>query len=60
MIAILSVIILLVVVGFILWLIQFLPLDGTIKQIVLGIIIFLTVIYLIEMLLGGPAIFTLK
>ena len=60
MIAILSIIIVLIVCGFIIWLMQFLPLAEPYKTIIFGIIIFLVVIWLIETVLGGPAIFSLK
>jgi hypothetical protein len=60
MIAILSIIILLVVVGFALWLLNFLPIVEPYKQIIFGIVIFLVVIYILELVLGGPAIFSLK
>jgi len=60
MIAILSILILLVVVAFALWLINFLPIVEPYKQIIFGIVIFLVIIYILETVLGGPAIFTLK
>ena len=60
MIAILSLLILLCIVGFALWLLNFLPIDGKVKQIIYGIVIFLVVIYILESLLGGPQIFSLK
>lgn len=45
-------ILVLVVIGVVLWLINFLPIDATIKQIITGLIIILVVIWLLLSLLG--------
>ena len=54
MISLLGIILALVIIGFILWLVQLLPLDGTIKQIIVGVVIFIVIIYVISALLGTP------
>jgi hypothetical protein len=45
---ILSILILLVCIGFGLYLLQLIPMDGTIKQIIIAVAIFLVVIYLLQ------------
>jgi hypothetical protein len=60
MISLLGILLALVIVGFVLWLVQYLPLQATIKQIIIGVVIFCVVIYVIEAVLGGPAIFSLR
>jgi hypothetical protein len=47
-----SIVVTLIVVGLLLWLINFLPLDGTIKQIIHAVVIVVVILYLIGLLLG--------
>jgi hypothetical protein len=50
MIDILSIIILLVVVGFGLWLVEQIPMDATVKRIIIGLAIFLIIIWVLQSL----------
>jgi len=45
-----SILITLVIIGFVLWLVQKLPINDTIKQIIIGIVILLIIIDLIRVL----------
>lgn len=48
MISILSIILLLVFVGFGLWLLEKVPMNGTIKQIIIGLAIFLVILWVLQ------------
>ncbi len=48
-----SIIIVLIVVGVLLWLLTFLPIDGKIKQIINGLIIICVVLWLISLFVPG-------
>lgn len=50
MIDILSIIVLLVVVGFGLWLVEQIPMDATVKKIIIGLAIFLIIIWVLQSL----------
>lgn len=50
MISIISIIILLVVIGFALWLVEQIPMDATIKRIIQGIAILLIVLWVLQAL----------
>lgn len=56
MIDILSIIIVLVVIGFGLWLLEQIPIDGTVKKIIIGVAIFLIIIWVLQSLIGGGTI----
>lgn len=45
-----SIIVMLIIVGLALWLVRFLPLDDTIKQIIKGVVIVFVILYLLSML----------
>lgn len=55
MISIISIIVLLVIVGFGLWLLEQVPMDGTVKRIIIGLAILLVVLWVLQEigLLGG-------
>lgn len=45
---IISIIVFLIFIGFGLWLIQIIPMNSTIKQIIIGIVIFISVLFIIQ------------
>lgn len=47
-----EIVVTLIIVGLLLWLVNMLPLDGTIKQLIHGIVIVVVVLWLIGLLLG--------
>ena len=51
---ILSILIALVVIGFALWLVQQLPLDETVKRVIVGVVLFVAVMWLIGVLFDVP------
>lgn len=51
---ILSILIALVVVGFALWLVQQLPLDETIKRVIVGVVLFVIILWVLGALLDVP------
>lgn len=55
----LSILILLIVLGVVLYLVQLIPMDSTVKQIVLVLAIAIIVIYLLQILLGGGGVMRL-
>lgn len=50
MISIISILVVLVVIGFGLWLLDQMPLDGQIRNIIKGVAIFLVIIWLLQSL----------
>lgn len=50
MISLISIIVALIVIGFGLWLVEQLPLDATVKKIIVGVAIFLVVIWVLQSL----------
>lgn len=48
--SIISVLVFLICVGFVGWLITFIPMDGRFKQLIFGIMIFVCILYLIQSL----------
>lgn len=57
---ILSLLIALIVVGVVLYLIQLIPMDARVKQIIMVLAIAIIVIWVLQMLLGGGPIFKLR
>jgi hypothetical protein len=53
------ILILVLVVGFVLYILQLLPIDATMKQIAYAIILFVVLLYLLQLLLGGASGFSL-
>lgn len=51
---ILSILIALLVIGFALWLVQQLPLDETIKRVIVGVVLFVVVLWVLGALLDVP------
>lgn len=51
---ILSILIALVVIGFALWLVQQLPLDETVKRVIVGVVIFVIILWVLGALLDVP------
>ena len=51
---ILSILIALVVIGFALWLVQQLPLDETIKRVIVGVVLFVIILWILGALLDVP------
>lgn len=50
-----SIIVMLIIVGLALWLVGFLPLDDTIKQIIKGVVIVFVILYLLSMFVPSLA-----
>ncbi len=50
MISIISILIVLVVIGFVFWLLEQMPLDGQVKLIIRGVAIFLIILWLLQAL----------
>jgi hypothetical protein len=48
----LELIVLLVVVGFALWLIQLLPIDATIKRIIVAVVVLIVILTVLKLLFG--------
>jgi len=46
-------VVLILIVGFCVWLVRFLPVDETFKRIAIGIVIFVTVLYIISAIFPG-------
>lgn len=50
MIDVLSIIVLLVIIGFGLWLLEQIPMDATVKKVIIGVAIFLVIIWVLQSL----------
>ena len=51
--SLIGIIVLIVVVGFALWLLNFIPMEPRFKQIAFGVIIFVVIIYVLTAILPG-------
>lgn len=51
--SLIGIIVLIVVIGFAVWLLNFIPMDARFKQLAIGIIIFFVIIYLLLYILPG-------
>jgi hypothetical protein len=49
----LNILILVLIVGFALYILNLLPIDATMKQIAYAIVLFIVLLYLLQLLLGG-------
>lgn len=50
MLTIISILVVLLILGFGLWLIEQMPMDGTVRKIIVGVAIFLVVLWLLQSL----------